>query len=92
MKSISLYLALPVPLFCFGLHTDLKRFLKKHTRLLLWCTPESNLSYSFLCQQELLGTLRRRKCLVIYLVDLFDFDGSFLYNLPKVVGEFSRAD
>ncbi|CAM9969782.1 unnamed protein product, partial [Sphacelaria rigidula] len=35
----------------------------------------------------LLGTLRTRKCLIIYLVDLFDFHGSFLFNLPAIVGE-----
>ncbi|CAM9940117.1 unnamed protein product, partial [Discosporangium mesarthrocarpum] len=37
--------------------------------------------------QDLLGGLRGRKCLVVYLVDLFDFHGSFLYNLPRIIGD-----
>ncbi|KAG5175010.1 P-loop containing nucleoside triphosphate hydrolase protein [Tribonema minus] len=37
--------------------------------------------------QELLSVLRTTPCLVVYLVDLFDFHGSFLYNLPNIVGD-----
>lgn len=37
--------------------------------------------------EELLGTLKNTRCLIVYLVDLFDFHGSFLYNLPKIIGE-----
>jgi 30S ribosome assembly GTPase len=37
--------------------------------------------------QELLSTLRTTPCLIVYIVDIFDFHGSFLYNLPKIVGE-----
>ncbi|CAM9575917.1 unnamed protein product [Ectocarpus sp. 4 AP-2014] len=35
---------------------------------------------------ELLGSIRKQRCLIIYLVDLFDFHGTFLYNLPKITG------
>eukprot|EP00903_Cladosiphon_okamuranus_P021077 g19362.t1 len=35
---------------------------------------------------ELLGSIRKQRCLIIYLVDLFDFHGTFLYNLPRITG------
>ncbi|CAM9713283.1 unnamed protein product, partial [Ectocarpus sp. 8 AP-2014] len=39
---------------------------------------------------ELLGSIRKQRCLIIYLVDLFDFHGTFLYNLPKITGRRAR--
>mmetsp|Transcript_5854 Transcript_5854/g.8786 ORF Transcript_5854/g.8786 Transcript_5854/m.8786 type:complete len:423 (+) Transcript_5854:166-1434(+) len=39
--------------------------------------------------RELVGVIRTTDCLVVYLVDLFDFHGSFLMDLPNIVGRNS---
>ena len=41
--------------------------------------------------RELLRGLARRRCLVIAVVDLFDFDGSFTPDLAAIVGPSTRT-
>jgi len=36
--------------------------------------------------QRILSRIRDEKCVVIYLIDLFDFQGTFLNNLDEIVG------
>lgn len=36
--------------------------------------------------RELVSVVRRKRCAVVCLVDIFDFHGSLLYNLPRIVG------
>eukprot|EP00624_Nannochloropsis_granulata_P001154 evm.model.NODE_1531_length_19035_cov_17.377516.6 len=37
--------------------------------------------------RELVSVIRKKRCAVVCLVDIFDFHGSLLYNLPRIVGE-----
>jgi len=37
--------------------------------------------------QDLLSVIRTKRCVVVYLTDLFDFSGSLLWNLHKIVGD-----
>ena len=37
--------------------------------------------------KDLVSVVRKKRCAVVCLVDIFDFHGSLLYNLPRVVGD-----
>jgi 30S ribosome assembly GTPase len=37
--------------------------------------------------REIVSVVRKKRCAVVVLLDLFDFHGSLLYNLPRVVGD-----
>ncbi len=37
--------------------------------------------------RELVSVVRKKRCAVVCLVDIFDFHGSLLYNLPRIVGD-----
>ena len=37
--------------------------------------------------RDLVSVIRKKRCAVVCLVDIFDFHGSLLYNLPRIVGE-----
>ncbi|CAM9421408.1 unnamed protein product, partial [Heterosigma akashiwo] len=37
--------------------------------------------------QDLLSPIRTERCVVVYLTDLFDFSGSLLWNLNRIVGD-----
>lgn len=37
--------------------------------------------------REMVSVVRRKRCAVVCLIDIFDFHGSQLYNLPRIVGD-----
>jgi len=36
---------------------------------------------------EMVSTIRKTRSLIVYLVDLFDLNGSLIHNLPRIIGD-----